>query len=133
MIELTLTITPLPCARIVGSTKRDMRTGPQKFVSIAVRARSIEKSSTRARQADTGVVDQHIDAPVSRQHGGDSSARRGIVGDVEGDDLHLHICRLRCGLERRRLGRVAHRRHDGVTTLGERDGGVKPDSLRANR
>ena len=49
VIEVMLTMSPLPCARMPGSTALIMSTAPKKFVSNSARTSASSPSSTADR------------------------------------------------------------------------------------
>ncbi len=46
-------------------------------------------SPTACADADAGVVDEHVQAPVARAVLGDDLLDLGLIGDVRGDRLHV--------------------------------------------
>ena len=103
-----------------------------KLVAYFVRA---ERSSPKPGDAETGVVDQHIDATVIAHDGVNHSRDGAEFGDVETAEVELvaHAGLLRGLLETPAAAQVAHGGNDLVAVLGKFNGGQQPDATGTSR
>ena len=93
MIELTLTITPLPCAAH-GRQHEEGHAHGTPEVGLETRASLIlGEVLDRTRQSHTRVVDQYVDAPVPREYLVHRGSRGRIISHVELEHLDLDSLR----------------------------------------
>ena len=126
--DVTLTIVPLPRSRMPGSTACRAADG-----AAQVDVHHVEVHRRRALlhhrvAADAGVVHEHVDVARLVEDLGEPVRHRGVVGDIELDELHLDAG---VGRHRQQLPGavdIANRPVHDVALAGEVDGGRAADA-----